>query len=198
MTPAEKLGYKVGDKFKVLEDSMFTKDSIVSLYRDDGTNLPLFLCVEGYTEYTSCDGMPGAFEELKNVRRIKEQEKQMKKGWKFNVIAPTKEINFKELSEDVSKENPIALVHVEGDKGNLDYIVIYHKLLEKADITGWLFEDEFSTPENSCMVFDNACVYKLGRVEFNDVVGWAKKVKKTQYPDEYRNKAVVQVDFPRI
>lgn len=43
MTPCEKLGYKVGDKFEVLEDAEgFTKGQTVELKEDDGTECPFF------------------------------------------------------------------------------------------------------------------------------------------------------------
>ena len=43
MTPCEKLGYKVGDKFEVLtDDDGFEIGSIVELWRDDDSICPLF------------------------------------------------------------------------------------------------------------------------------------------------------------
>ena len=42
MTPCEKLGYKVGDKFTVIKDSYFEKGTIVALSEDDGSEVPWF------------------------------------------------------------------------------------------------------------------------------------------------------------
>lgn len=44
MTPCEKLGYKVGDKFTVIKDSYFEKGTIVALSEDDGSKIPWFTC----------------------------------------------------------------------------------------------------------------------------------------------------------
>lgn len=58
MTPCEKLGYKVGDEFTVIEDSFkFGVGSIVSLQEDDGTSSPYFTneCVKDEYPYgVSC------------------------------------------------------------------------------------------------------------------------------------------------
>lgn len=44
MTPCEKLGYKVGDKFTVIKDSYFEKGTIVALSEDDWSEAPWFTC----------------------------------------------------------------------------------------------------------------------------------------------------------
>lgn len=60
MTPCQKLGYNVGDKFVVIIDNPkhynFTKGSIITLYEDDGSDLPLFKSIAGGAElYTSLE-----------------------------------------------------------------------------------------------------------------------------------------------
>ena len=42
MTPAEKLGYKVGDKFITLNGDDYNQGSVITLIYDDGTDLPQF------------------------------------------------------------------------------------------------------------------------------------------------------------
>lgn len=42
MTPCEKLGYKVGDEFEVIDHHAFKKGQVVTLHEDDGTECPLF------------------------------------------------------------------------------------------------------------------------------------------------------------
>lgn len=44
MTPCEKLGYKVGDKFTVIKDSLLEKGTIVVLSEDNGSEVPWFTC----------------------------------------------------------------------------------------------------------------------------------------------------------
>lgn len=54
MTPCQKLGYNVGDKFVVLIDNpkqySFAKGSIITLYEDDGSDFPLFKSIVGGME----------------------------------------------------------------------------------------------------------------------------------------------------
>ena len=55
MTPCQKLGYNVGDKFVVIIDNLkrynFTKGSIITLYEDDGSDFPLFKSIVGDEEF---------------------------------------------------------------------------------------------------------------------------------------------------
>ena len=115
-------------------------------------------------------------------------------GGEIVVVIEDKEykFNFDGFARDLPlAQKPI----IDADKS---YVVIHHKLWEKAVLCGWAFEDEFSILNEEALFFDNAWIYETNRVEFKDIVEWAKKVKKAVYPKEVRNKAVVQVDFPRI
>lgn len=77
-TPCEELGYKVGDKFTVLESvEGFTLGQEIMLYRDDGTNDPLFIGQN--SRYNNADGKEGAYLDIKFVKKIV-QEKEMKSG----------------------------------------------------------------------------------------------------------------------
>jgi len=75
-TPAEELGYKVGDRFRINEGaganadngckcSVFTDGAIVELDKDDGTRLPYFTVVEGFTRFGD-----GAYEDLAFLEKI--------------------------------------------------------------------------------------------------------------------------------
>lgn len=73
MTPCQELGYKVGDKFIALEDSLFTVGSIVTLHRDDGSTVPLFAGEgSGFSNAIDAEGneQPGAYEYLDCVKPI--------------------------------------------------------------------------------------------------------------------------------
>lgn len=51
VTPCERLGYKVGDRFKLLKDLpslFFRKDDIVELYKDEGSMTPMFRRLDDY------------------------------------------------------------------------------------------------------------------------------------------------------
>lgn len=75
MTPCQKLGYNVGDKFVVIIDNPkrynFTKGSIITLYADDGSVLPLFKSIIGGDEfYISLEDVEKIGDTNKYVRTI--------------------------------------------------------------------------------------------------------------------------------
>lgn len=72
-TPAEKLGYNEGDKFEVIEPSSYKKGSIVTLYKDDGSEQCLFTG-EGTMFTCGPDGTPGAFITLSRLRKLRNEE----------------------------------------------------------------------------------------------------------------------------
>jgi hypothetical protein len=79
MTPCERLGYKVGDKFVVSypndeEDRPFSEGAIVSLFEDDESSCPLFLLIEGACLYDNAGGNPGAFELIDYITPLGNQE----------------------------------------------------------------------------------------------------------------------------
>lgn len=79
MTPCEKLGYKVGDKFTFVEGvhparieivTGFKRDQTITLYCDDGTEAPLFSGEN--TKYQLADGEPGAFVALVLLTKVED------------------------------------------------------------------------------------------------------------------------------
>lgn len=65
MTPCEKLGYKVGDKFEVLNgNNGFEKGQVVTLFKDDGSDTPLFKGVNN--RFKHADGAGGAYMTLES------------------------------------------------------------------------------------------------------------------------------------
>jgi len=81
MTPAEKLGYKVGMRFKVTNKVTFSLNSIIELSRDDGSDAPLFDLVEGSCSYgLGVNTEKGAYLSLTCIEPIAEAT-----GHKFKV-----------------------------------------------------------------------------------------------------------------
>jgi len=64
MTPCEKLGYKVGQRFIAKGAPHFADGSIVELYRDDGTGLPCWKLIEGKCSFLNAGGNAGAFDSI--------------------------------------------------------------------------------------------------------------------------------------
>jgi hypothetical protein len=64
-SPAQRLGYKIGGLFRVVDADLppqiATHGSIVELYIDDGSLMPLFKMIKGNTEYNHASGEPGAY-----------------------------------------------------------------------------------------------------------------------------------------
>lgn len=79
MTPCEKLGYKVGDKFTFVEGlppagiesaTGFQCDQTITLHLDDGSAVPLFSGEN--TKYQHADGKPGAFVALGLLTKVED------------------------------------------------------------------------------------------------------------------------------
>ena len=72
MTPAEAVGWKVGDRGVVRyvepdPDAAFSEGAIVELYQDDNSTCPKFKLVDGECYYHHCGEVAGTFEDLENV-----------------------------------------------------------------------------------------------------------------------------------
>lgn len=75
MTPCEKLGYKVGDKFITKGSYTFGGDSIIELEHDDGSEMPLFKLISGHCKYNNAKGgKEGAYCCFNFVKKIEEKE----------------------------------------------------------------------------------------------------------------------------
>lgn len=86
MTPVQRAGFKVGDKFRILESICgFTKGQIVTLNRDDGSSSPMFKGEN--SRYTLADRMTaqGAYLGLDRVELVVEP--------KFNIGDRVKVVN---------------------------------------------------------------------------------------------------------
>lgn len=103
-TPCEKLGYKVGDRFEVLEGvaSAFEEGSIIVLQKDDDSGLPLFKLESGDCQYKAalCENggmVAGSYEYLSNVKKLEpgldyfgteERPHYVFEADRFNVVDP--------------------------------------------------------------------------------------------------------------
>lgn len=88
-TPCEQKGYKVGDRFEVIDGigGIFDNGSVIELYRDDGSTSPLFKLISGYCGYYHCDGKSGAYLFLDKVKKIEDTAQvtiKMERGMFFD------------------------------------------------------------------------------------------------------------------
>lgn len=79
MTPAQKAGWKVGDRGRVSYGGngepveCFSEGSIVELLYDDGSGCPYFKLIHGWCRFTNAHGTEAAFEDLPNVKKISDK-----------------------------------------------------------------------------------------------------------------------------
>jgi hypothetical protein len=72
MTPTEKLGYKIGDRFVASGTPVFTDGSIIELEYDDNSRSPLFKLINGDCKYNkSIHKSAGGYCHLKFVKKKK-------------------------------------------------------------------------------------------------------------------------------
>lgn len=73
MTPCEKLGYKVGDYFLVVNPGAFTAGSIIQMCHDEDDGVPAFSLIQGNSRYGS-EERPH-YVALKRVRKLSPEER---------------------------------------------------------------------------------------------------------------------------
>lgn len=170
MTPCEKLGYKVGDKFEVIGHYAFKKGQVVTLHEDDGTKCPLFAGDGGGAGVF--DGVECSFATLnKQVRKIANKLKPAKQaladaihqngGWPESELLDFATSNaFGEVLCSASHPERKGNVWVNGD---------YYRLISciKGTIANWhqtvLSRDEYFTayPEQLKVDINNETKHKV-------------------------------------
>lgn len=170
MTPCERLGYKVGDKFEVISHHAFKKGQVVTLHEDDGTECPLFAGDGGGAGVF--DGVECSFATLnKQVRKIANKLKPAKQyladaihqngGWPESELLDFATSNaFGEVLCSASHPERKGNVWVNGD---------YYRLIAciKGTIANWhktvLSRDEYFTayPEQVKVEVNNETEHKV-------------------------------------
>lgn len=121
-----------------------------------------------------------------------EEDKTKCKNYKFHSLNVA-DIDFYAIADDLSKSNPIALVHVQGEDDDPAFCVVHHTLMKKAESVGinppFLHDLTISTFD-----FDVFDIYGMDSASL--WIEWAKSVKNAQWPT--RNKATVKVSLPTI
>lgn len=115
LTPCEQLGYKVGDKFVITGDSeTFEKETIVELFEDDGSNIPLF---KGKTVagWTLCKGEEGAFTKLSQVTPYTESSTNKEENKMEEVNQQIKSVN-KEPKNKPKTQAQLVFTYTNGKK----------------------------------------------------------------------------------
>ena len=179
MTPCEELGYKVGDKFEVIGDhGYFPINSIVTLWRDDGSECPLFK--RGDDEWYS------SLDRVRPLNSTKEPAMTKSNKYQFHSLSES-DIDWNRIAQDLSNKNPLAFV----DAGNGEqYVIVYRMLFDKAFQCGIAVDEDMYESGNTF------AVYKLEDTTFSDWINWAKEVKKAKW--SAGRKAVVTVSLPKV
>ena len=181
MTPCEKLGYKVGDRFEVIKSHRyFPIGAIVTLSHDDGEDCVLFK--RGDDKYYA------HLYKVKPLKSTKETSMTKSNKYQFHSLSES-DIDWNRIAQDLSSKNPLAFV----DAGNGEqYVVVYDLFASKA------FQCDIEMVEQD--VYEHQCdcfeVYKLTTSTYSDWVNWAKEVKKAMWPAG--RKAVVTVSLPKV
>ena len=94
---AKKHGYKLHDKFQVINDEggagYYNVGMIVELVIDDGTEMPLFSVISGSTSKYHPDGAT-CYIELNSVRLLRKKEQYSNDNYEFRIRTLEKENAF--------------------------------------------------------------------------------------------------------
>lgn len=147
MTPCEELGYKVGDRFEVLTGSeAFTAESIVELFRDDGSPAPLFKLVSGECDFKNCNREKGAYESLDSVRPMKKEANNM-------TIKTNDKVKFSDAAKGLKSYDADAVG------------VVTHEYWENSARDGDMFQVTFTYPCGRKQHINNICARNLELME---------------------------------
>lgn len=116
-TPCEVLEYKIGDRFEVIESSTFSKSSIVELFRDDGSNSPLFKLISGDCSHNCCDGEVGAYTKLDRLKKIEETTQEEPVTLRSKLTADTPVL----ITEGASSEEYSQIYKILSEAGFNEY-----------------------------------------------------------------------------
>lgn len=136
MTPAQKLGYKVGDKFVMNAECTFKKGSIITLYEDDGSANPLFSSDRAATMFNCAGGQPGAFTSLSKITPYVKPKSQFKVGDRVKVIDAGDGFEYSALGKHgiIRRTDSTSLpVLVDFDDGEDDWGT-FEELAHEADV----------------------------------------------------------------
>lgn len=123
----------------------------------------------------------------KNTIKIRKIMEDM--SYSFNVTAPELQIDFSKIAKDLTSENPLAFVEVNGEVW-MGYVVVEDGLASKGDlINGTTHTD----PINPCTV--HICISPSDFAKWKE---YYQGVRDERWPAEYRNKGQVNVSFPSL
>lgn len=119
MTPVQKAGFKVGDKFRVLKSVCgFTEGQIVTLNRDDGSSAPMFKGANDHYRLADGHTSQGAYFGLDKVKKVIE----FKVGDKVRILRGSIASNTSFFSSNVGKVGVITGLDI---GTNLDLLVAF-------------------------------------------------------------------------
>lgn len=94
---AKKHGYKLHDKFQVINDEdsggFYNVGMIVELANDNGTDIPMFRIISGSTSKLRLNG-ESCYIGLKNIRLLNKKEQKANENYEFRIRVLEKENAF--------------------------------------------------------------------------------------------------------
>jgi hypothetical protein len=177
MTPAQKLGYKLGDKFRVLEGGAgFAKGAIITLDRDDGSAHPMFAGPNSsYKLAGPTRSREGAYFTLARVEKVVD----FKVGDKIRVLRGSKGTLTSFHSSNIGRVGTVTALDI---GSNLDILVEFSdtrdwgrssdaELVEVADV---VVKSEFKVGDRVIIIaitaegFERESLNKIGKIRHID------------------------------
>ena len=144
---------------------------------------------DSYSDYLRNSLMQSTYTDRIDRDTIKIRKVMKDMSYSFNVTAPELQIDFSKIAKDLTSENPLAFVEANGAEW-MGYIVVEDGLASKGDlINGTTHSD----PINPCTV--HICTSPSDFTKWKE---YYQGVRDEMWPDEYRNKSVVQISFPSL
>ena len=139
-------------------------------------------------------GMPSDIMKVSGLKGIPgETNMKTKAGtsWSFASISML-DIDYNEISKELSKANPMAIISAEGKDDSSYGVMIHEFLTTKAEVCS------LPRPSGKTISVRNCIVVKITKEDFSEWIAWAKVVKGAAWPKKFKRKAKVKVTLVHI
>lgn len=116
-----------------------------------------------------------------------------RKQWQFNVISP-EQINFDEISKDLSSSHPMAVVELDGENSKDMWVIIHSSIVDK----DFLLHGSHGLFVGEVDIYGNLVVECFEESMIKTWTERVKGIKTAKWLEEDRNKGVVKVTLKEI